>query len=61
VVASRQDHEAWRAAKPFLRQAASDTKVSRLISAVGGHNYRTYAGMLPQALQWLSRSWSVRP
>lgn len=60
VVASRQDHGAWRAAQPFLHQAASDTGVSRLISAVGGHNYRTYSGMLPQALQWLSRGWSVR-
>ncbi|HET8559547.1 MAG TPA: alpha/beta hydrolase-fold protein [Marmoricola sp.] len=59
VVASRQDHEAWRAAKPFLHLAAGDRKVSRLISAVGGHNYRTYAGMLPRTLQWLSRSWQV--
>ncbi|MFE1881395.1 hypothetical protein [Streptomyces diastatochromogenes] len=41
--------------QPFIRAAAgSGVRVKTLIRPAGGHNSRTWSGMYPDALGWLS-------
>lgn len=57
IVASRQDPESWPESQQMLRRTAADPSVSRLIFAIGGHNYNDYRRVLAQALVWGARSW----
>jgi enterochelin esterase-like enzyme len=43
----------------FIRAARAPMTVNSIVATSGGHNYRNWRAMLPQAIDWLSRRFAI--
>ena len=55
LMTGRQDPDSYTETEAMLAATRGDPRVSSLVFPTGGHNYRNYAGALPEVLRWLGQ------
>ena len=55
LITGRQDPDSWSSTDTMLTATRGDPGVSSLVFPTGGHNYRNYAGAVPEVLRWLGQ------
>jgi enterochelin esterase-like enzyme len=55
LITGRQDPDSYAETERMLAATRGDPEVSSLVFPTGGHNYRNYAGAVPEVLRWLGQ------
>ncbi|GAA3579761.1 alpha/beta hydrolase-fold protein [Microlunatus spumicola] len=55
LITGRQDPDSYAETERMLSATQGDPDVASLVFPTGGHNYRNYAGAVPEVLRWLGQ------
>jgi hypothetical protein len=55
LITGAQDRDSYASTEAMLAATRGDPDVSSLVFPTGGHNYRNYAGAMPDVLRWLGQ------
>ncbi len=55
LITGQQDPDSYASTERMLAVTHGDPAVSSLVFPTGGHNYKNYAGSMPEVLRWLGQ------